>query len=158
MPGNAAKQTVWGFVKQWELPAIHSASLVSTDWPECSVPRQFERSSRYCCPAFEKWSRCEPTERGEMMLNIIFCWSQLVYSQKCLSIGEGIKPRTERNRMEPEVIVVQCWCECWTRGWKFALIRTVHLCVRTLISRSVTAMKTGQVSAESHIKCIKLLR
>ena len=91
MPGNAAKQTVWGFVKQWELPAIHSASLVSTDWPECSVPCQLARSSRYCCPAFEKWSRCGPTKGGEMMLNIIlWCYAGASWcSQRCLSIEVG---------------------------------------------------------------------
>ena len=59
---------------------------------------------------------------------------------------------------EPEVIVVQYGRGCWTRGQKFALIRTVCLCVRTLISRSVTATKTGQTPTESHVKRIKLLR
>ena len=78
---------------------------------------------------------------------------------------ESIKPGTERNGTErngtePEVIVAQygsrTWC--WTRGQKFALIRTVRLCVWTLISRSVTATKTGQAPTESHVKRIKLLR
>ena len=60
--------------------------------------------------------------------------------------------------MEPEVIVAQYGRGCWTRGQKFALIRTVCLHVRTPISRSVTAMKTGQALTESNIKHIKLLR
>ena len=63
-----------------------------------------------------------------------------------------------RNGMETEVIVVQYGCECWTHGQKFALIRTVCLCVRTLISGSVTATKMGQAPTESHVKHIKLLR
>ena len=33
-----------------------------------------------------------------------------------------------------------------------------RFCVRTLILRSVTATKTGQAPAESHVKRIKLLR
>ena len=46
---------------------------------------------------------------------------------------EGIKPGTERNGTEPEVIVVQyAGRGCWTRGQKF---RTVRLGVRTPISR-----------------------
>ena len=44
---------------------------------------------------------------------------------------------TERNGTEPEVIVVQYECGCWTCGQKFALIRTVCFCVWTLISCSV---------------------
>ena len=52
--------------------------------------------------------------------------------------------------MEPEVIVAQCRHGCWTRSQKFALIRTVHQYVRTLISCSVTAMMTGQAQTESH--------
>ena len=71
LPGNEAKQTVWAFVKQWELPAIHSASLVSTDWPECTVPCQWKRPSTDCCLPIAKWSWCEPAGRGEMMLNVI---------------------------------------------------------------------------------------
>ena len=64
----------------------------------------------------------------------------------------------EWNGTEPEVIVVQYRLGCWTRGQKFALIRTVCFCVRTLISRSVTATKTGQALTERHIKRIKPLR
>ena len=37
-----------------------------------------------------------------------------------MMFGEGIKPGTERNGTEPEVIVVEYGHECWTRGWKFA--------------------------------------
>ena len=44
------------------------------------------------------------------------------------------------------------------RGQKFALIKTARFCVRTLISHSVTATKTGQAQTESHVKRIKLLR
>ena len=64
----------------------------------------------------------------------------------------------EWNGTEPEVIVIQYRHGCWTCGQKFALIRTVRLCVRTPISRSVTATKTGQAPIESHVKRIKLLR
>ena len=48
------------------------------------------------------------------------------------------------------VIVAQygCGCGCWTRGQKLALIRTVRLCVRTLISRSAAATKTGQAPTD----------
>ena len=63
---------------------------------------------------------------------------------------------TEWNRVEPEpeVIDVQYKCRRWTRGQKLALIRTVCVCVRTLILCSVTATKTGQAPAESHVKCM----
>ena len=65
---------------------------------------------------------------------------------------EAIKPGTERNGTEPEVIDAQYRRVHWTRGQKLALIRTVCLSVRTLISRSVAATKTGQAQAESHVK------
>ena len=64
----------------------------------------------------------------------------------------------KRNRTEPEVVDAQYRCGRWTRGQKLALIRTVCLSVRTLISCSVIATKTGQAPAESHVKCTKLLR
>ena len=67
-------------------------------------------------------------------------------------IGEALKPGTERNGTEPEVIDAQYGRGHWTRGQKLALIRTVCLSVRTLISRSVAATKTGQAPAESHVK------
>ena len=57
-----------------------------------------------------------------------------------------------RNGTEPEVIGAQYGRGHWTRGQKLALIRTVCLSVRTLISRSVAATKTGQAQAESHVK------
>ena len=38
------------------------------------------------------------------------------------------------------------------------LVRTAHLCVRTLILRSVTVTKTGQALAEGHVERMKLLR
>ena len=63
---------------------------------------------------------------------------------------------TERN--EPEVIDAQYGRGHWTRGQKLALIRTVFVSVRTLILRSVTAAKTEQARAESHVKRMKLLR
>ena len=66
-------------------------------------------------------------------------------------LWEAIKPGTERNGTEPEVIDVQYGRGRWTRGKKLALIRTVSLSVRTLISRSVAATKTGQPPAESHV-------
>ena len=66
--------------------------------------------------------------------------------------AEAIKPGTERNGTEPEVIDAQYGRGHWTRGQKLALIRTVCLSVRTLISRSVAATKTGQAQAESHVK------
>ena len=66
--------------------------------------------------------------------------------------GEAIKPGTERNGTEPEVIDAQYGRGHWTRGQKLALIRTVCLSVRTMISRSVAATKTGQAPAESHVK------
>ena len=59
----------------------------------------------------------------------------------CVAKRGRNEPRTEWNQ---EVIVLQYGCGCWTRGQKFALIRTVCLCVRTLISRSVTATKTDK--------------
>ena len=59
---------------------------------------------------------------------------------------------TEWNRMEPEVIDAQYGRRRWTHGQKLALIRTVCVCVRTRILRSVTATKTGQAPAESHVK------
>ena len=65
---------------------------------------------------------------------------------------------TEWNGTEPEVIVVQYGRGSRTRGQKFALIRTAHFCVRTLISHSVTATKTGQAPTESYVKRINLLR
>ena len=71
---------------------------------------------------------------------------------------EGMLENQEWNGTEPEVIVVQYGRGCWTRSQKFALIRTVRFCVRTLISCSVTATKTGQAPTESHVKRIKLLR
>ena len=58
----------------------------------------------------------------------------------------------ERNGTEPEVIDAQYGHGHWTRGQKLALIRTVCLSVRTLISSSVVATKTEQVPAESHVK------
>ena len=61
---------------------------------------------------------------------------------------------TERNGTVPEVIDAQYGRRRWTRGQKLALIRTVCVCVRTLILRSVTATKTGQAPAESHVKCM----
>ena len=64
-----------------------------------------------------------------------------------LQNGEAIKPGTE-----PEVIDAQYGRGHWTCGQKLALIRTVCLSVRTLISRSVAATKTGQAQAESHVK------
>ena len=75
-------------------------------------------------------------------------------------IWEGIKPGMERNGTEWNRTRsdVQYGHGCWTRGQKVALIRTVCLCVRTLILHSVTATKTGQAPAESHVKHIKLLR
>ena len=66
---------------------------------------------------------------------------------------EGIKPGTE-----PEVIDAQYGRGAGHVGQKLALIRTVRLCVQTLILRSVTAIKTGQAPAESHVKRMKLLR
>ena len=56
---------------------------------------------------------------------------------------------TERNRTEPEVIDAQYGRGHWTRDQKLALIRTVCVCVRTLILRSVTATKTGQAPARA---------
>ena len=58
---------------------------------------------------------------------------------------------TERNGMEPEVIDAQYGRRRWTRGQKLALIRTVCVCVRTRILRSVTTTMTGQAPAESHV-------
>ena len=58
----------------------------------------------------------------------------------------------ERNGTEPEVIDTQYGRRHWTRGQKLALIRTVCVGVRTRILRSVTATKTGQAPAESHVK------
>ena len=63
-----------------------------------------------------------------------------------------------RNGMKPEVVVAQYRCGCWTHGQKFALIRTVRLCVWTLISHSVTATKTGQAPTDSHVKRMELQR
>ena len=70
---------------------------------------------------------------------------------------EAIKPGTERNGTErngtePKVIDARYGRGRWTRGKKLALIGTVCLSVRTLISRSVPATKTGQAPAESHVK------
>ena len=76
----------------------------------------------------------------------------MLVSQARLSAREAIKPGTERNGTEPEVIDAQYGRGHWTRGQKLALIRTVCLSVRTLISRSVAATKTGQAPAESHVK------
>ena len=58
----------------------------------------------------------------------------------------------ERNGTEPEVVDAQYGRRRWTRGQKLALIRTVCVCVRTRILRSVTATKTGQAPADSHVK------
>ena len=62
---------------------------------------------------------------------------------------------TERN---PEVIDAQYGRRRWTLGQKLALIRTVSVCVQTEVQtrilRSVTATKTGQAPAESHVKRI----
>ena len=62
---------------------------------------------------------------------------------------------TERN---PEVIDAQYGRRRWTPGQKLALIRTVCVCVQTEVQtrilRSVTATKTGQAPAESHVKRI----
>ena len=69
---------------------------------------------------------------------------------------ESIKPGTKRNGTGSNCCTIRTWC--WTHGQKFALIRTVHVCVRTLISCSVTATKTGQAPTESYVKRIKLLR
>ena len=56
--------------------------------------------------------------------------------------------------MEPklEVIDAQYGRGRCTRGQKLALIRTVRVCVRTLILCSVAATKTAQAPAESHVK------
>ena len=54
--------------------------------------------------------------------------------------------------MEPEVIAAPYGRRCWTRGQKLALIRTVCVCARTRILRSLTATKTGQAPAEGHVK------
>ena len=59
---------------------------------------------------------------------------------------------TERNGTEPEVIDAQYERRRWTHGQKLALIGTVCVCVRTWILNSVTATKTGQAPAESHVK------
>ena len=59
---------------------------------------------------------------------------------------------TERSGTEPEVIDAQYGRRCWTRGQKLAPIRTVCICVRTQVLSSVTATKTGQAPAESHVK------
>ena len=48
---------------------------------------------------------------------------------------------TEQNGTEPEVIVVQYGGDA---GHVARNLRTVRFCVRTLISRSVTATKTEQ--------------
>ena len=58
----------------------------------------------------------------------------------------------EWNGTKREVIDAQYGRGHWTRGQKLALIRTVRLSVRTLISRSVAATKTGQAPTESHVK------
>ena len=59
---------------------------------------------------------------------------------------------TERNRNQKQLMHNTDARTHWTRGQKLALIRTVCVCVRTRILRSVTAMKTGQAPAESHAK------
>ena len=61
---------------------------------------------------------------------------------------------TEWNGTEPEVIDAQYGRRCWTRGQKLALIRTVCVCVLTLILHSVTATKTEQAPTESHVERI----
>ena len=61
---------------------------------------------------------------------------------------------TERNRTEPELEVIDAQYgrgRC-TRDQKLALIRRVCVCVRTRILCSVTATKTAQAPAESHVK------
>ena len=73
-------------------------------------------------------------------------------------VAEGLKigifrgSYKTRNGTEPEVIDAQYGRGHWTRGQKLALIRTACPSVRTLISRSVAATKTGQAPAESHVK------
>ena len=59
---------------------------------------------------------------------------------------------TERNRTGSNWCTMQYGRRRWTRGQKLALIRTVCVCVRTKISRSVTGTKTGQAPVESHVK------
>ena len=57
---------------------------------------------------------------------------------------------TERNGTG--INCAQYGCRRWTRGQKSALIRTVCVRVRARILRSVTATKTGQAPAKSHVK------
>ena len=83
------------------------------------------------------------------------CWRLAKLICQIIVCGEAIKPRTEDGT---EVIDAQYGRGRWTRGQKRALIGTVCLSVRTLISRSVAATKTGQAPAESHVKRMKLLR
>ena len=85
-----------------------------------------------------------------MMSLVVVC--HFYYSGGDNKFREAIKPGTERNGMEPEVIDAQYGRGRRTRGQKLALIRTVCLSVQTLISRSVAATKTEQAPAESHVK------
>ena len=64
----------------------------------------------------------------------------------------------ELNATELEVIKAQYGRGRLTRRQKLVLIRTVCACVWTRILRSVTATKTGQAPAESHVKRKKLVR
>ena len=66
--------------------------------------------------------------------------------------GDAGKPGTLRNGTELEVIDAQYGRGRCTGGQKLALIRTDCVCVRTRILCSVTATKTAQAPAESHVK------
>ena len=84
-------------------------------------------------------------------MNIVSCENTAV-KRRAFAGSYKTRNRTERNGTKPEVIDAQYGCGHWTRGQKLALIRTVCLSVRTLISCSVAATKTGQAPTESHVK------
>ena len=79
-----------------------------------------------------------------------------LYYQAIRYMGrEAINTGTERNGTGSNC-TIRTWH--WTRNQKLVLIGTVRLCVWTQILHYVTATKTGQALAESHVKRIKLLR
>ena len=71
-------------------------------------------------------------------------------------------PERSGTKRNPEVIDARYGRRRRTPGQKLALIRTVCVCVQTEVQtevqtrilRSVTATKTGQAPAESHVKRI----